>query len=76
MVLLSPCPFMNRIEKGESRRCNITNFKGTNTAGVWQRVTVPANARLTFSAWGMAWSSNQSRTGLHRPHKCKYAGGD
>ena len=53
-----PCPFMNRIKGGE-QALQYFNFEGTNTAGVWQRVTVPANARLTFSAWGMAWSSDQ-----------------
>jgi hypothetical protein len=54
----SPCPFMNRVKGGE-QALQYFNFEGTNTAGVWQRVTVPANSRLTFSAWGMAWSSDQ-----------------
>ena len=54
----SPCPFMNRVKGGE-QALQYFNFEGTNTAGVWQRVTVPANARLTFSAWGQAWSSDQ-----------------
>lgn len=53
-----PCPFMNRVKGGE-QALQYFNFEGTNTAGVWQRVTVPANARLTFSAWGQAWSSDQ-----------------
>lgn len=54
----SPCPYMNRVKGGE-QALQYFNFEGTNTAGVWQRVTVPANARLTFSAWGQAWSSDQ-----------------
>ena len=54
----NPCPFMNRVKGGE-QALQYFNFEGTNTAGVWQRVTVPANARLTFSAWGQAWSSDQ-----------------
>lgn len=54
----TPCPFMNRVKGGE-QALQYFNFEGTNTAGVWQRVTVPANARLTFSAWGQAWSSDQ-----------------
>ncbi len=53
----TPCPYMNRVKGGE-QALQYFNFEGTNTAGVWQRVTVPANARLTFSAWGMAWSSD------------------
>lgn len=53
-----PCPFMNRVKGGE-QALQYFNFEGTNTAGVWQRVTVPTNARLTFSAWGQAWSSDQ-----------------
>ncbi|MCB0037917.1 MAG: LysM peptidoglycan-binding domain-containing protein, partial [Anaerolineales bacterium] len=28
-----------------------------HTAGVWQRVNVPAGANLRFSVWGQAWSS-------------------
>ena len=55
----SPCPFINRVKGGE-QALQYFNFDGTNTAGVWQRVTVPANARLTFSAWGQAWSSSQN----------------
>lgn len=52
-----PCPFMNRV-KGGQQALQYFNFEGTNTAGVWQKVTVPNNARLTFSAWGQAWSTD------------------
>lgn len=53
----SPCPFMNRVKGGE-QAAQYFNFEGSNTAGYWQRVTVPANATLTFSVWGQAWSSD------------------
>ena len=55
----SPCAYMNRVKGGE-QALQYFNFEGANTAGVWQRVTVPANARLTLSAWGQAWSSDQN----------------
>ena len=48
--------FAGRVRSG-TRAQQYFNFGRTNTAGVWQQVTVPANARLRFSVWGMAWST-------------------
>lgn len=48
-----------RIRTGESAQQYFT-FWGTHTGGVYQRVMVPKNARLRFSAWGHAWSSEQN----------------
>lgn len=48
--------FAGRVRSGE-RAQQYFNFGRTNTAGVFQQVTVPANAQLRFSVWGMAWST-------------------
>lgn len=49
-------PFTNRVHSG-ARAQQYFTFHGTHTAGLWQRVNVPANARLQFSIWGHAWSA-------------------
>lgn len=54
---LSIDPF--RIRTGASAQQYFT-FWGTHVGGVYQRVMVPPNARLRFSAWGHAWSSEQN----------------
>lgn len=51
-----PCPFLNRV-KGGTQAAQYFTFHSTHTAGMWQRVTVPANARVKYSVWGQAWSS-------------------
>jgi hypothetical protein len=48
-----------RIRSGESAQ-QYFSFWGTHIGGVYQRVMVPRNARLRFSAWGHAWSSEQN----------------
>ncbi len=48
--------FAARVRSGE-RAQQYFNFGRTNTAGVFQQVSVPTNARLRFSVWGMAWST-------------------
>ncbi|MCL4869615.1 MAG: LysM peptidoglycan-binding domain-containing protein [Anaerolineae bacterium] len=49
-------PFTNRVHGG-ARAQQYFTFHSTHTAGLWQRVNVPANARLQFSIWGHAWSA-------------------
>ncbi len=49
-------PYNNRIRSG-TRAQQYFTFHSTHTAGLWQRVNVPANARVQFSIWGMAWST-------------------
>lgn len=51
-----PCPFLDRV-KGGTQAAQYFTFHSTHTAGMWQRVTVPANARVKYSVWGQAWSS-------------------
>jgi len=36
------------------------NTYGTHNAGIYQQVNVPQGSVVTFSAWGQAWSSNES----------------
>lgn len=48
-----------RIHTGESSQ-QYFSFWGTHIGGVYQRVMVPRNTRLRFSAWGHAWSSEQN----------------
>ncbi len=48
--------FAGRVRSGD-RAQQYFNFGRTNTAGVFQQVTVPANAQLRFTVWGMAWST-------------------
>ncbi len=36
------------------------NTFGTHNAGIYQQVGVPEGSVVTFSAWGQAWSSNES----------------
>ena len=48
-----------RVHGGESAQ-QYFSFWSTHIAGVYQRVMVPANAHLIFSAWGHAWSSEQN----------------
>jgi hypothetical protein len=50
-------PFLNRVQSGQ-RASQYFTFYGTHTAGLWQRATVPANARVVFTIWGQAWSNN------------------
>lgn len=49
--------FANRIHEGATAAQYFVNW-GTYTAGLMQTVSVPANARLRFSAWGQIWSSD------------------
>jgi len=56
-----PCPFPERL-KGGSQALQYFTFHSSHTAGVWQTVTVPANAVLKFSVWGQAWSSASDKT--------------
>lgn len=49
-------PFLDRVHGG-SRAQQYFTFHSTHTAGLWQRLNVPANSRLQFTVWGMAWSS-------------------
>jgi hypothetical protein len=51
-------PFLNRVQEGQ-RASQYFTFYGTHTAGLWQRVSVPANANLQFAIWGQAWSNNE-----------------
>ena len=53
-------PFLNRVKEGQ-RASQYFTFYGTHTAGLWQRVTVPANANLQFDIWGQAWSNNEDQ---------------
>lgn len=55
-------PFASRIFSG-SRAMQYFTFGGTHTAGSYQQVSVPANANLTFTVWGMAWSTGKSWDG-------------
>lgn len=48
-----------RIRNGESAQ-QYFSFWGTHIGGIYQLVMVPQNARLRFSAWGHAWSSEQN----------------
>jgi hypothetical protein len=48
-----------RIRSGGSAQ-QYFSFWGTHIGGIFQRVMVPANARLRFSAWGHAWSSEEN----------------
>jgi len=48
-----------RIRTGESSQ-QYFSFWGTHIGGIFQRVMVPRNARLRFSAWGHAWSSEEN----------------
>ncbi len=48
-----------RIRSGESSQ-QYFSFWGTHVGGVYQRVMAPRSARLRFSAWGHAWSSEQN----------------
>lgn len=50
-----------------TRRVHSGNFSqkwfntfGTHNAGIYQQVGVPAGSIVTFSAWGQAWSSDDS----------------
>lgn len=49
----------SRIRSGESAQ-QYFSFWGTHIGGIYQRVMAPRNARLRFSAWGHAWSSEQN----------------
>jgi hypothetical protein len=49
----------SRIRTGGSAQQYFT-FWGTHIAGLFQRVMVPPQAQLRFSAWGHAWSSEQN----------------
>jgi hypothetical protein len=49
----------SRIRSGDSAQQYFT-FWGTHIGGLFQRVMVPPNARLRFSVWGHAWSSEQN----------------
>lgn len=49
--------FANRIHGGATAAQYFTHW-GSHTAGLRQTVTVPANARLRFTAWGQVWSSH------------------
>ncbi len=46
----------NRIRSGE-RAAQYFSFWRTHKAGLRQTLTVPANARVQFAVWGMAWMS-------------------
>ena len=48
-----------RIRSGQSAQ-QYFSFWGTHIGGLFQRVMVPPNARLRFSIWGHAWSSEQN----------------
>ena len=48
--------YASRVHSGD-RAQQYFNFGRINTAGLFQQVTVPANANLRFSIWGMAWST-------------------
>lgn len=51
-----PCPYPERLKSG-AQALQYFTFHSTHTAGVWQRVNVPAGANLRFTVWGQAWSS-------------------
>lgn len=55
-------PYADRIHGG-GRAQQYFTFGGTHVAGVWQQATVPTNARVRFSVWGMAWSTGASWDG-------------
>jgi len=48
-----------RMRNGESAQ-QYFSFWGTHIGGIYQRVMVPQNARLRFTTWGHAWSSEQN----------------
>ncbi len=56
-----PCPYAERLKDG-AQALQYFTFHSTHTAGLWQRVSVPANANLKFSVWGQAWSSASDKT--------------
>lgn len=49
-----------RVRSGASSQ-QYSSFWGTHTAGLWQQVIVEPEARLRFSAWGHAWSSEDDQ---------------
>lgn len=55
-------PYADRIHGG-ARAQQYFTFGGTHVAGLWQQAAVPANARVRFSIWGMAWSTGASWDG-------------
>lgn len=46
-----------RVRSGARSQKFFTTY-GTHTAGMWQRVQVPAGSWVSFSIWAMTWSSN------------------
>lgn len=48
-----------RIRSGGSSQ-QYFSFWGTHIGGIYQRVMVPRNARLSFSTWGHSWSSEEN----------------
>lgn len=49
-----PAEFSNRVRSG-SRAAQYFSFWSTHKAGLRQTVTVPENATVTFTIWGLAW---------------------
>ena len=55
-------PYADRIHGG-GRAQQYFTFRSTHIAGLRERATVTANAKVQFSIWGMAWSTGISWDG-------------
>ena len=53
----APCPYPDRVQGG-GQAAQYFTFWSSHLAGMYQQVTVPANATLKFSAYGQAWSTS------------------
>jgi len=53
-----PEPVTGRVHGGQKAQKFFTTY-GTHTAGLYQRVRVPANSWVRFSIWVWAWSSQK-----------------